>query len=71
MVYEFWDIRTNNLVDAFDTEHEALAALRQALQKQGERVVEFLMLIEDNPDADESRVLGIGLELLDHAKSAA
>lgn len=71
MVYEFWDMRTNNLLDAFDTENEALQALRDVVQSQGERAVEFLMLIEDNVESDESRVVGMGLQLLDRIHSAA
>lgn len=71
MVYEFWDMRTNNLIDAFDSEGEALAALIQVTEEQGDRAAEFLMLIEDDPEHDVSRVIGIGFELLDRARSAA
>ncbi len=71
MIYEFWDIRTNNLIDAFDSEKEALAALLQVTSEQGDRAAEFLMLIEDDPDHDETRVVGIGSELLDRARSVA
>lgn len=71
MVYEFWDMRTNNLIDAFDSEGEALAALIQVTEEQGDRAAEFLMLIEDDPEHDVNRVIGIGFELLDRARSAA
>lgn len=71
MVYEFWDIRSNNLIDAFESEHDALIALWDAVQEQGERIVEFLMLIEDDLAKDESRIVGIGMELLDRARDAA
>lgn len=71
MVYEFWDMRTNNLLDAFDTEEEALRALREVIESQGDRAVEFLMLIEDNSESDETRVVGMGTQLLDRARSAA
>jgi hypothetical protein len=71
MVYEFWDMRTNNLIDAFESEKEALMALLDVIKGQGDRAVEFLMLIEDDPDSDTSRVVGIGSELLDRARSAA
>lgn len=71
MIYEFWDMRTNNLIDAFDSEGEALAALLRVTKEQGDRVAEFLMLVEDDPEHDASRVVGIGLELLDRARSAA
>jgi hypothetical protein len=71
MAYEFWDMRTNNLIDAFDSEREALMALLQVTEEQGDRAVEFLMLIEDDPESDASHVVGIGSELLDRARSAA
>lgn len=71
MVYEFWDMRTNNLIDAYESEEDALRALRHVIRDQGERVVEFLMLIEDDVDSDESRVVGTGSQLLDRARSAA
>lgn len=71
MVYEFWDMRTSNLIDAFDSESDALHALLQVAEEQGDRAAEFLMLIEDDPDSDVSRVIGIGLELVDRARSAA
>ena len=71
MIYEFWDMRTNNLIDAFDSEGEALAALLQVTKEQGDRAAEFLMLVEDDPERDESLVVGIGSDLLDRARSAA
>lgn len=71
MIYEFWDMRTNNLIDAFDSEAEALAALLQVTKVQGDRAAEFLMLVEDDPARDASRIVGIGSELLDRARSAA
>lgn len=71
MIYEFWDMRTSNLMDAFDSEKDALLALLQVAEEQGDRAAEFLMLIEDDSDADASRVIAIGWELLDLARSAA
>jgi hypothetical protein len=71
MVFEFWGMRTNNLIDAFDSEKDALSALLKAIKEQGERSVEFPMLIEDTTEADVSRVLGIGSGLLERARSAA
>lgn len=71
MVYEFWDMRSHNIIDAFDTEHEAMEALREAIRLDGERTVEFLMLIEDNTENDDSRIVGMGLQLLDLVKKTA
>jgi hypothetical protein len=35
MIFEMWDSRSNNIVDAFDTEREALLALKKAILLQG------------------------------------
>ena len=71
MVYELWDFRSHNLIDAFDSEHDALVALREAVRIQGEHVVEFLMLVEDDDVNDVSRVISQGYALLESAKSVA
>lgn len=42
MSYESWDIRTNNLIDAFDSERDALGALLQVTEEQGERAAEMI-----------------------------
>lgn len=65
MVYEFWDMRTSNLVAAYETETEALDFVRDAVREGGERAVRYLMLIEDDQENDRSRVIGIWTELLD------
>lgn len=71
MIYEFWDLRSNNLVDAVSSEAEARDMLRRAIEKQGEWVVEWLMLIEDDPGSDSFRRIGIGSELLAYVRDAA
>jgi plasmid stability protein len=71
MIYEFWDVRSNNLVDAVSSEAEAREMLRRAVTEQGEWIVEFLMLIEDDPATDSFRRIGIGSELLDYIRDAA
>ncbi len=71
MIYEFWDLRSNNLVDAVTSEVEAREMLRRAVAQQGEWVVEFLMLIEDDPANDTFRRIGIGSELLAYIREVA
>ena len=71
MIYEFWDLRSNNLIDAVGTEAEALDMLRRAIEQQGEWVVELLMLIEDDPESDHFGRIGIGSELLAYVRDAA
>jgi hypothetical protein len=71
MVYEFWDMRSNNIVDAYDSKAEARDMLRKAIKQQGEFVVDFLMLVEDDPNTDYFRRIGIGSELLAYVRDAA
>ncbi len=71
MVYEFWDMRSNNLVAAFESEQEAIAAVRAMISEQGERTLEYLMLIEDDSENDSSRIVAMGLDLADLVRSAA
>jgi hypothetical protein len=71
MIYEFWDMRSNNILNAFDSKDEAIKAIRDAVQSHGEMVVEFLMLVEDDPSADAKKLIGIGSELLSYIRDAA
>jgi len=71
MIYEFWDLRSTNLINSYDSEAEALELLRKAIELHGERAVEFLMLIEDDPELDSFRRIGIGSELLAYVRDAA
>src|SRR5665811_1282159 len=71
MVYEFWDMRSHNLIAAFESEQEALEVLRGMIREQGERTLDYLMLIEDDCENDSSRIVGMGLQLADLVKSMA
>jgi hypothetical protein len=72
MIYEFWDIRSNNILDAFDSKSDAIEAIRNAVRQHGEWAVEFVMLLEDDPGREEAKtVLGIGSELLAYIRDAA
>jgi len=64
MNYEFRDTRSNTLIDTFDSEREALLALRDVFQLQGHTVLEHLMLVEDDPRRNYSRVMAVGIGLL-------
>lgn len=71
MIYEFWDIRSNNILDVFDSKYDAIEAIRTAVRQGGEWTVEFVMLLEDDPETDAKTVLGIGSELLAYVRDAA
>ena len=42
--YELWDMRSRNIVGGFDTEEEALAAIRSAIERHGRAYVDDLFL---------------------------
>lgn len=71
MIYEFWDLRSNNLINAYDSEDEVRRLLREAVETHGDSAVEYLMLIEDDPSTNTSRRIGIGSELLAYIRDAA
>ncbi len=71
MIYELWDVRSNNILDAFDSRDEVIEALRRAVSRHGELAVEFVMLLEDDPSAPDKTVVGIGSELLAYVRDAA
>ena len=70
-IYEFWDLRSNNILDAVESKAEAIELLRSAVEEHGEIVVEFLMLLEDDPNADRKHLLGVGSELLSYIRDVA
>jgi hypothetical protein len=64
--YELWNTKTSNAVGDFDTEAEALAVVREAIQRHGRGYADMLMLgCED--DAGESRAIAAGQELAELA----
>jgi hypothetical protein len=71
MIYEFWDIRSNNILDAFESKSEAIEAIRNAVLQDGDLAVEFVMLLEDDPTKDAKTLLGVGSELLAYVRDAA
>jgi hypothetical protein len=71
MVYEFRDLRSNNLINSYGSEEGARKLLQDAIERHGEVAVEHLMLIEDDPNSDYFRRIGIGSELLAYVRDAA
>lgn len=71
IVYELWDSRSNNLIDAYDSESEALHAVARAIREQGESVVEPLELLWDDEEQDEYGIVAVGQALIERAKSVA
>jgi hypothetical protein len=71
MTYEFWDVRTKNLLGAFESKDKAIQALRNAVHQDGAWVVEFVMLLEDDAESGHKNLLGVGSELLFYIRDAA
>ncbi len=65
--FELWDLETRNLVDAFATEDEALAAVRDAYERHGEDYVLPWALARATQRSMQS--LGEGKELIRRAFS--
>ena len=71
MIYELWDLRSNNLINSYESEDEVRRLIREAVASDGEVAVEWLMVVEDDPTSDYFRRIGIGSELLAYIRDAA
>lgn len=63
MTYELWEIRSGNLMGAFETEEEALRAVRKAIDRYGVGYVETVALLGVLDDEGASESLACGPEL--------
>ena len=68
--YTLWEMRTNNVICEFDSEHEALLFLKGQIDELRERTVEYLQVLEENLDTEELRSVGAGMELTDLVRAA-
>lgn len=71
MIYELRDVRSSNLINSYQSEDEVRKLLGDAVARSGELAVEWLMVVEDDPDSDYFRRIGIGSELLAYIREAA
>lgn len=67
--FELWDLSTGNMVDAFDTEDAALAAVRDALDRHGRAYLESWALA--HATTRTMRSLDEGDALIERALRAA
>ena len=68
--YELWDTRSGNLVEAFDAEAEALAAVARTAAKYGHVAIEGLALARVDDESDDVERVAAGAELLARARRA-
>lgn len=60
MVYELWDMETNNLMASYDDEQRALKAVYDALLRGGERAVDGVALIQEDSLGNSSFIASGG-----------
>jgi hypothetical protein len=65
-MYELWDTESRNLIEAFDSEARALAAIRRALKLHGPESVATLALVLEDEEGN-SRTIALGRELVQRA----
>lgn len=70
--YELWETRSGNLLEAFDTEGEALAAVARTAARYGDAAVETFALTSTDTDDEDGDVTTVaaGAELLARARTA-
>lgn len=71
MIHEFWDVRSNNILAAYDTREAAVDAIRDVVREGGPIALEWVMLLEDDPAQENKVLLGVGSELLTYVRDAA
>jgi hypothetical protein len=70
MTYELWSKASRSVVGAFDSEAEALAAVREALAHHGRGYAEELAVVREDRRG-RSSLLAEGTQLVDRAVTAA
>jgi len=69
VTYELWSKASRSIVGAFDSEAEALAAVREALARHGRAYAEELAVIREDRRG-RSTLLAEGAQLVDRAAAA-
>lgn len=64
--YELWNARTRNLIQSFDSESEALAAVRSIVGRHGVAYAERIVLASEDRDG-RSTTIAQGSDLLGRA----
>ncbi len=70
--YELWETRSGNLLEAFDTEAQALDAVTRTAARYGDAAVETFALVSTDTDDEDGDVAAIaaGAELLARARAS-
>ncbi len=70
MIYELWDFDTGNAQGVYPSLEGALDVLRRALERDGQRTLDALALLEVDPDG-ERRLVAEERDLLPLIQTAA
>ena len=70
ITYTLWDAETRNAVAWFDTEEEALAAVRETLRADGRALAETLLLGKED-EAGQPALIAAGAALIERAEAAS
>lgn len=69
MIFELWDTETRNIVNAWESEAEALAEVRASVDAFGPAYVEtWVLLRDDDPDSDLT-LIAQGVALIERAQT--
>jgi hypothetical protein len=67
MTYELWDTESHNVIGDFDSENEALAAVLEAVELNGEESVSMFTLLAAYDDGSVKGIAG-GRKLVELAR---
>ena len=70
ITYTLWDAETRNAVAWFDSEEEALAAVRETLRADGRELAETLLLGKED-GAGQPALIAAGAALIERAEAVA
>jgi hypothetical protein len=68
MFYELWDVEDGNIVNTYDTEADALAAVRALLDLNGREYARALSLMFEDDD-ETTTLVAKGLALAERARA--
>lgn len=66
--FEIWDVETNNILGAWESETKALEVVREVVRSSGEAAVLDLVLLLESDEGD-ARMIAEGSDLLTLSRS--
>ena len=70
MAFELWETDSRNLAAVYDSEAEALAAIRDAIDRHGKRYAESCALVHEDKRGN-AKTVAMGADLIARALGAA